>query len=569
MDSTNVLLQLVGSIALLLWGVRMVRTGMSRAFGALLRRALANGTKSRLRAFGMGLGVTALLQSSTATGLIVSSFAGRSLIAGSMALAMMLGADVGSTLVAQFFSLDHAWIAPLAIAAGVFTFLASKADRVRSAARIAIGLGLMFLALQLLTAASAPLRGSTTMATLLRGLADEPLIAFALAGVLTWLAHSSLAIVLFVMALAGMGVVPLPLALAMVLGANVGGAVAPYLAQTGGTPLARRVPLGNLVMRGAGALAVLPLLAHAEYLVAWVDPAPARVVVNFHLAFNLLVAAAFLPLVGAVAGLCARLLPEPPKVEDPGRPRYLDPEVVEAPTVALACAARETLNLGDRVAEMLRLSMIVFEKDDAKLRRDVELADNAVDRLHEAIKLYLIQVSRHELGMENSRRYVEILSFVTNLEHIGDIIDKNLMELAAKKTKYRRAFSAEGLAELKTFHRRVSENLKLAFNVFMSRDVELAKKLLAEKTAIRAAELAAADSHFARLREGRPESIETSSIHLDIVRDLKRINSHLTSVAYPILETAGALRDSRLIEERAGDAEAPARSPGAVVAQLR
>ena len=566
MDSTTVLLHLVGSVALLLWGVRMVRTGMSRAFGALLRRALASGTKNRVKAFGMGLGVTTLLQSSTATGLIVSSFAGRSLIAGSMALAMMLGADVGSTLVAQFFSISHDWIAPAAIAAGVFTFLASKADRVRSAARIGIGLGLMFLALGLLAKTSAPLRDSPVVSTVLGGLAGEPLMAFLVAALLTWLAHSSLAIVLFVMTLAGMGAVPLPMAMAMVLGANLGGAVAPYLAQSAGTPLARRVPLGNIMMRGVGALAFLPLLPTALNLMVQIDPAPARLVVNFHLVFNLVVAAAFLPLVGPVAALCARLLPEPPTVADPGKPRYLDPEVTEAPAVALACAARETLNLGDRVADMLRLSMTVFEKDDSKLRREVEVADNAVDRLHEAIKLYLVQVSRHELGLDMSRRYVEILSFVTNLEHVGDIIDKNLMELAAKKTKYRRAFSPEGLAELQAFHRRVTENLQLAFNVFMSRDVELAKRLLAEKTSIRTAELSAADSHFARLREGRPESIETSSIHLDIVRDLKRINSHLTSVAYPILEAAGALRDSRLIE---GEAE-PARNGGApVVAQLR
>ncbi len=566
MGSTTVLLHLVGSVALLLWGVRMVRTGMSRAFGALLRRALASGTKNRFKAFGMGLGVTALLQSSTATGLIVSSFAGRSLIAGSMALAMMLGADVGSTLVAQLFSFDHAWIAPAAIALGVFTFLGSKADRVRSAARIAIGLGLMFLALKLLADASAALRDSPVLSAVLHSLADAPLIAFVLAAALTWLAHSSLAMVLFIMAMAGIGALTLPLALAMVLGANVGGAIAPYIAQSGGTPLARRVPLGNLIMRGIGALAMLPLLGWAIGPLEFVDNDAAAVIVNFHVIFNLAVAAVFLPLVGPVAALCARLMPEPPTVADPGKPRYLDPEVTETPAVALACAARETLNLGDRVADMLRLSMTVFEKDDTKLRRDVEVADDAVDRLHEAIKLYLVQVSRHELGLDMSRRYIEILSFVTNLEHIGDIIDKNLMELAAKKTKYRRAFSPEGLAELKQFHRRVTENLQLAFNVFMSRDVELAKKLLAEKTAIRAAELSAADSHFARLREGRPESIETSSIHLDIVRDLKRINSHLTSVAYPILEAAGALRDSRLID---GEADHSRNGVSTVAAQLR
>jgi len=567
MDSTSVLLHLVGSVALLLWGVRMVRTGMTRAFGALLRRTLASGTRNRFSAFGMGLGVTALLQSSTATGLIVSSFAGRNLIAGSMALAMMLGADVGSTLVAQFFSIEHNWIAPAAIAIGVFTFIAAKADRVRAAARIGIGLGLMFLALKLLGDASAAMRDSPALAAVLGSLATEPLIAVLIAAVLTWLAHSSLAVVLFVMALAGMSAIPLPLALALVLGANIGGAVAPYVAQSGGSPIARRVPLGNLLMRSLGALAAFPLLSIAIPLLSRIDNDAASVVVNFHTAFNLAVAIVFLGLVGPIARLCARLLPDSPAIDDPGRPRYLDPDAVEAPAVALACAARETLNLGDRVADMLRLSMTVFEKDDAKLRREVELADNAVDKLHEAIKLYLIQVSRHELGLTEGRRYAEILSFVTNLEHVGDIIDKNLMELAAKKAKNRVAFSAEGLAELKIFHRRVSDNLKLAFNVFMSRDVEAAKKLLAEKTAIRTAEMAAADSHFARLREGRPESIETSAIHLDIVRDLKRINSHLTSVAYPILEAAGALRDSRLIEAQNDEAARSGTTP--VVAQLR
>jgi phosphate:Na+ symporter len=180
--------------------------------------------------------------------------------------------------------------------------------------------------------------------------------------------------------------------------------------------------------------------------------------------------------------------------------------------------------------------------------RDVEKQDDAVDRLHEAIKLYLIKVSKAEMSEEESQRYLEILTFTTNLEHVGDIIDKNLMELAAKKIKNRYAFSPEGLADIRAFHARIMDNMRLSYNVFATRDVALARRLLAEKPAMRAAELSASDSHFERLREGRPESIETSSIHLDIIRDLKRINSHLTSVAYPILEVAGELHDSRLRE---------------------
>ena len=204
--------------------------------------------------------------------------------------------------------------------------------------------------------------------------------------------------------------------------------------------------------------------------------------------------------------------------------------------------------IGDRVADMLRGTIDVFERNDPKAVKAIESADNAVDRLYEAIKLYLIQTSRTELGEEDGKRYIEILTFTTNLEHIGDIVDKNLMELATKKIRNRYAFSPEGMAELRAFHARVLDNLRLALNVFTTRDITLARRLVAEKTAMREAETRAADSHYARLREGRTESIETSSIHMDVIRDLKRINGHLASVAYPILEAAGELADTRLKE---------------------
>jgi phosphate:Na+ symporter len=564
MEGTAFLLNLVGSVALLLWAVRMVRTGMTRAFGASLRRVLAGSTRNAGAAFATGLGVTVLLQSSTATSLIVSSFAQRALITGGVALAIVLGADVGSALVAQIFTLRIEWLGPVLLAGGVFAFVGSKSDRVRVIARIFIGLGLMFLALRLLGQSAAPLRDSAFLMAALNGLAGEPLLAFLIAGVLTWLAHSSLAVVLFVMALAAAGTVTPALALAMVVGANVGGALAPYLDQSTAPPAARRVPLGNLLMRLVGAVAVLAALAPAARWISFVEADPARFVVNAHLAFNVAVAVVFLPLTGAVAALCRRLKPDDKVAEEPGKPRYLDPGILDTPSLALAAAARETLHLGDRVAEMLERSMTVFDKNDAKLLREIEEADNAVDALHEAIKLYLIQVSRTEMQEEESRRYVDVLTFNTNLEHVGDIIDKNLMELASKKIRNRLAFSAEGLAELRSFHGRVMDNLKLAMNVFMARDLAMAKRLLAEKSIVRQAEFQLAEKHYARLREGRPESIETSAIHLDIVRDLKRINGHLTSAAYPILEAAGLLGATRLVE--ASPNGQPASEPAAPVA---
>ena len=205
----------------------------------------------------------------------------------------------------------------------------------------------------------------------------------------------------------------------------------------------------------------------------------------------------------------------------------------------------------ESAAVVLRRALTAIEGNDIKIIKELERADDDVDKLHEAIKLYLIQASKTDMSEDESRRHVEILTFTTNLEHIGDIIDKNLMDLAAKKVKKRAAFSPEGLAELKRFHAQVVDNMRLALNVFASRDVALARRLLVEKTGMRAKEFEAAEHHFARLRSGRPESIETSAIHVDIIRDLKRINSHLTSVAYPILEAAGELRESRLREQAA------------------
>jgi phosphate:Na+ symporter len=560
MSGTELFATFLGSVALLLWGVRMVRTGMTRAFGPALRRAISIYARTRIAAFFAGMGVTGILQSSTATTMLLSSFAGRGLIALPLALAVVLGADVGSAIVAQVFSLDIKWLWTVLVAIGVLVFMSSEADKARGVARIFIGLGLMLLALVHIGLAATPLKDSPLFRSLLTGLAGEPLLGFIAAVAVSWLVHSSLSIVLLVMSLAAAGALPVPLALALVLGANVGGALAPFLTLSGSPPAARRVPLGNLMMRTAVALPVLFLVTPIGKWLAMVEPDPGRIAINFHTAFNLAVALVFLPLVSLVAMLAARVLPEAPQTVN-NKPKHLDPTVLDSPSEALACAMRETLNMGDHVANMMRQVLVVFEKSDPKLVKEVEKSDNVVDELHEAIKLYLVKASKAEMSDEESRRYVEIIMFTMNLEHIGDIIDKNLMELAAKKIKNRYAFSNEGLEEIRKFHARVMDNMRLAFNVFATRDVAMARRLLAEKATTRAAELAAADSHFARLREGRPESIETSAIHLDVMRDLKRINGHLTSVAYPILEVAGELRDSRLRERETGGEAVPNGKP--------
>jgi len=291
---------------------------------------------------------------------------------------------------------------------------------------------------------------------------------------------------------------------------------------------------------------VLPFLEPITTALARLEPSPARLAADFHTAFNVLMALLFILPLNALAAFLERLLPERVKARDPATPLYLDETALATPSVALACAARETLHIGDLVETMLRQTMTALMSDDRRLVAEISRTDDAVDKLDEAVKLYLTKLTRESLGERDGRRAMEIISFSINLEHVGDIVDKNLMEAAAKKIKHKIVFSREGAAELEAFHEEVCDNLKLAFSVFMSGDLATARQLITEKAKLRETEFAAAENHLARLREGRVESIESSSLHLDILRDLKRIHSHICSVAYPVLERAGELQPSRL-----------------------
>jgi len=541
------LLDLLGGVALLLWGLHMVHSGVVRAFGSDLRHLLNVALRNRFSAFLAGILVTALLQSSTATGLMTTSFAAGGLVALVPALAIMLGANVGTALIVQVLSFNVSAVAPVFLLVGIIAFRRGGRTRTRDLGRVAIGLGLMLLALHILLDTLAPAEQAPQLRELFAVFTSQPVICIFLAAILTWAAHSSVAVVLLVMSLAYSHFITPVGALALVLGANLGSAINPVLeGSKSGDPASRRVPIGNLLNRVIGVAATLPLLPQIVEIFGRFQPDPAQMTAEFHLAFNVALALIFIGLLDGLAWLLMQILPEQKNPADPAAPLYLDETAIDTPSVALACAAREALHMGDIVETMLRDSITALMADDRKLVAQLSRMDNIADRLDEAIKFYVTKITRESLDDRDGRRAMEIISFAINLEHIGDIIDKNLMELAAKKIKHRYQFSKEGAAELIAFHQRTLDNLKLAFGIFMSGDIKVARKLLAEKASLREAELSAAENHLARLREGRPESIETSSLHLDILRDLKRIHSHICSVAYPVLEAAGELEPSRL-----------------------
>ena len=537
-----VLLDLIGGVALLLWGLHMVHTGVLRAFGPNLRRFLSKALGNRFSAFCAGLGLTAILQSSTATGLMTTSLAADGVVSLVPALAIMLGANVGTTLIVQVLSFNIAAAAPVLFIVGLVIFRTGSQGLTRALGRIAIGLGLTLLALHILVDTLAPAEEAPVVRSLLAAITHDPVFCIVIAAALTWAAHSSVAVVLLIMSLAYSHFVTAEAALALVLGANLGSAVNPLLeGGTGADPTSRRLPLGNLINRLVGILIALPMLSFLARELAVLQPNSSKMTAEFHMLFNVALALIFIGLLDPLARLLERILPERKQAADPLLPRYLDEAALDTPSLAIANAARETLRMGDTVETMLSQVMTAIMNNDRKLVGDVSKMDNVVDRLTEAIKLYIARLTRGSLDEREGRRAMEIVSFAINLEHVGDIIDKNLCELALKKIKRRYQFSAEGAAELVAFHKRVCESLRGAFSVFMTGDIEAARRLVREKAELRSIELAAGDRHFERLREGRAESIETSSLHLDILRDLKRIHSHVCSVAYPVLEGAGEL----------------------------
>jgi phosphate:Na+ symporter len=548
--ATIVILDLMGGVALLLWGLHMVQSGISRAFGSDLRWILSKALGNRFSAFAAGLGLTSLLQSSTATGLMTASFAAEGALPLATALAIMLGANVGTTLIVQVLSFNVAAIAPVLFMFGLAAFRFGGNARIKNAGRIAIGIGLMLLALHILMVTSAPAEDAPIVRTLLQSITADPVLCIVIAAAVTWAAHSSVATVLLIMSLAYSHFITPVAALALVLGANLGSAINPVIEGTRrDDPASYRLPVGNLINRMVGIVLVVPFLPALTAAMQDMQPNLGMMTAQFHIAFNVALALIFIGLLDPLAWLLNKMFPTRPASDSPYAPRYLDENALETPNLALADAARETLRMGDFVENMLRNVMLALMTGNRALVGSVSRTDNVVDHLNEAIKLYVTKLTRESLDERDGKRAMEIISFAINLEHIGDIIDKNLCELATKKIKRRIEFSPEGAAELEAFHKRIVDSLRLGFSVFMSGDTADATRLIAQKAEIRSAELAAAERHFERLREGLSQSIETTSLHLDVLRDLKRIHSHICSVAYPLLEGVGVVGAAALVGE--------------------
>ncbi len=532
-----VFLNIIAAVCLLLWGLRHLKNGMMKGFGDIVRRMLQFGTTNRFLAVISGVVVTLMVQSSTAAILILGTFISQGFVSVSSGIALALGADLGTAIVAAVLSLDLGPLMPLLLIFG-YVFYAIKSNHsVHNMGRVLSGLGLMLLSLSWIKDTAAPLSQSEILPVIFEPLESDPIFGILLIALLTWVFHSSLAMILLIISLSLADVIDYDFALYLVLGANIGGAF-PALTASWHDRAASQIPIANALIRFTGAaiaFAFIPLIS--ELLVPLSGETPFKVIL-FHLLFNVGLCVLALPFVGSIADLVQFIRPNTMNADDPAKPRYLGKDTMEAPSIALSNAKRETLRLAEMMEEMLEETILPFDRRDQAMINRIQDQDDVVDNLYGAIKKYLAQLLSHEeLTEAQANEAVHILAFATNIEHTGDVIDKNLMALAEKKYRLQQQFSEEGLMEIKKFHALVLDSHIQAQQVFMSGDPVLAQKMLDQKrNEIRDAEERATERHIKRLRDGVPETMGTTSLHLDIIRDFRRINTYACSVAYDVLK---------------------------------
>ena len=552
-EGTRVIVELLGGVAMLLWGVRMVRTGIMRAWGDRLKRFIETRLANRFSAFGAGAAATAILGSPTAMALIVAGLAASGAISAATGLAVMLGADVGSAVIATIFASGSGsivWLSPILLFLGYVIFSASREFRPHNFGRILIGFALVLLSLKIIVQATTPLAEATLFHDVLTALGNESILGFLAGVVLAWLCHSTLTAILIIASFLLNGSLDLAASLSIIMGINCGGGLPAVTATAGQLPAARRIPIGNFLCRTAVSVLGLACIPWLAPLVGALPVGRVEAAVLFHCAFNIVTRLALLPFTGLIARQMQRLIPDIRRDPDSlNAPRYLDRMALATPTVALSNAAIETVRMSELLDRMFEMAITALRTGSLETLKEVKTLDERLNAYQSSVHTYLSDLTQSELDKADTRRALEIMLYASNLEHAGDIIHLNLSDRIKAKARQSIAFTIKQLALLDDLCLIIHQSLRLATGVLTSSDVEGARRLIAQKDAFRMLENRIIDEHFRESGKAKGASLRKSALYVDLIRDLHRINSHIVSAGYPVVEAAGLLRETRLRDE--------------------
>ncbi|MDH3976103.1 MAG: Na/Pi cotransporter family protein [Deltaproteobacteria bacterium] len=533
--TNHTVLSLISGLFLLLYGVKIAGEGFQRAAGPKLRQILYYVTSNRLVGVTIGALVTAVIQSSSATTVMIVGFVSSGLINLAQAVGVVLGANIGTTFTVQLIAFKIYDYAVIMVGIGAALVLFGRKKNIVFTGQGILGFALIFLSMKIMSDAMIPMKDSRLFREILLSMEGNTIGLLLISTIFTGIVQSSAATIGVALALSLQGLISIDGALPIILGANVGTCITAALSAMNVTNEAKKVAVVHVLFNVLGVIVFLPLLGIFRDIVFMTSAELSRQIANAHTFFNFTVTILFIPFTTHLARLADKVIPEEDDAEMRFKPKYLNVQVLESPDVAFGLATREALRMADIAQEMFSKCIYVIIKDDQDLLVRVEEMDDQLDILDKEIKLYITKISQKALTEGESKREVAILTLVNDLENIGDIIDKNIMELAKKKISTGLSFSTEGQKEIIDFFSKVADNFEMAISAFATGDSDLAWKVLKNKEKLGNLERELKAAHISRLHKGLKESIDTSSIHLDLLSNLKRINHHIINISYPLI----------------------------------
>lgn len=541
---------MIGGLAFFFYGLQAIRNSMQLLAEGRIKSALRRITQNRFLAVGFGIFITLMLQSSSATTVMLVSFASTQMLTLWQAFGVILGADIGTTFVAVLLSIKKISEYSLVLIAFGFTFQwLSKRKKTQHLGAVILGFGLVFFGLNLLVHSAEPLKQNELATQFFFYMANNPLASLVVATIFTALVHASAATVGIAISLAFTGLIDFQTAIPIVLGANLGTCVTALMATIGTGIDGKRIAIAHIFTKLVGVAIIFPFIpAIAKFINSTsayvcscfnlVVPNDAGKIAITHLLFNVFVALLFLPFIGWGVSIIKKIVPDPVNAPEPFGPKFLDEKVLDTPILAFAQTRREMIRASGYAYSLFEDCLKMFEKrsDVPDIIEDIQSRDDKIDILDKAIRFYLAKLSRELLSDELSREQYALLNITSNIEEIGDIVSNDMVSLAKKKFSNNLVFSEDGWRELRHFHAQVLENFDITISAMTTPHPEVIQKIIRQQQKVYDLEQEYKYSHISRLHDGKTETFYSSSIHLDLLGDLRRVNGQLTYIARVISE---------------------------------
>lgn len=532
MESLLVIIKLLGGLGLFIYGMKLMGDGLENAAGEGLKKILEKVTKNPIIAVIVGAAVTTVIQSSSATTVMVVGFVNAGLMNLAQAAGIIMGANVGTTITAQLVAFKLSTIAPIFVFIGAMMVMFVKSKKRKEIGNIILGFGILFTGMGSMSSAMKPLTESTIFAQVLTTVGEHWWLGIIAGAVITAILQSSSATTGILLALATTGVMDIHQALPIIMGCNIGTCITAMLATVGTNKTAHRAAMLHLIFNVLGTVIFLPFLTLLGNFVSGFTTDVSRQIANSHTIFNIVNTLIMVPLIPILCKVVTRIIPG--EDEEKVGPKYIDNRLLETPVIAAGQVIKETIRMANRAKKNLELSMDSFVKNDEKLAEKVYQNEQVINTLEECITTYLVKLSKCELSDREKNIVASTFHIVNDIERIGDHAE-NVADLTFQKINKKLQYSDDAIAEVKNIYETTLKALDMSIECYESRDVEKAKSVMEVETRIDKQHKKYRDLHIKRLHEGTCNAY-AGAIYLDLLSNLERIGDHSTNIAESVIE---------------------------------